>query len=122
MFICGDCSFILLDAGSHNVSQHSSNAVGVRDIQLFLSASKAILYIADKTAQTEPMKPVLLQHCSVQHRILHRGAELLEVGGRMVYSTCSFNPIENEAVIASVLQKSAGQSKKRITRFIFSFV
>ncbi|XP_071785595.1 RNA cytosine-C(5)-methyltransferase NSUN2-like [Asterias amurensis] len=44
----------------------------------------------------------------VQYRILQRGAELLEVGGRMVYSTCSFNPIENEAVVASVLQKCEG--------------
>jgi len=39
-------------------------------------------------------------------RILIRGLELLKVGGRLVYSTCSFNPIENEAVIASVLKQS----------------
>ncbi|XP_022108755.1 tRNA (cytosine(34)-C(5))-methyltransferase-like [Acanthaster planci] len=44
----------------------------------------------------------------LQHRVLLRGAELLEVGGRIVYSTCSFNPIENEAVVASVLQKAQG--------------
>jgi 16S rRNA C967 or C1407 C5-methylase (RsmB/RsmF family) len=29
----------------------------------------------------------------------------LKVGGRLTYSTCSFNPIENEAVVASVLEK-----------------
>ncbi|XP_074641115.1 RNA cytosine-C(5)-methyltransferase NSUN2-like isoform X2 [Tubulanus polymorphus] len=38
-----------------------------------------------------------------QRAILEKGIELLENGGRIVYSTCSMNPIEDEAVIASVL-------------------
>ncbi|KOB69241.1 tRNA (Cytosine-5-)-methyltransferase [Operophtera brumata] len=42
----------------------------------------------------------------IQYRILKRGCELLEVGGRLVYSTCSFNPIENEAVIHRVLAET----------------
>ncbi|XP_076628287.1 tRNA (cytosine(34)-C(5))-methyltransferase Nsun2 isoform X2 [Colletes latitarsis] len=37
------------------------------------------------------------------HGIARRGLELLEVGGRMVYSTCSLNPIENEAVLHRLL-------------------
>jgi hypothetical protein len=39
---------------------------------------------------------------TLQLRIALRGAELLRVGGRMVYSTCTFNPVEDEAVVAEV--------------------
>lgn len=40
----------------------------------------------------------------LQHRILVRAMTLLKPGGRMVYSTCSFNPVENEAVVAAGLR------------------
>lgn len=44
----------------------------------------------------------------LQLRIALRGAELLKVGGRMVYSTCTFNPIEDEAVVAELLRRTHG--------------
>ncbi len=36
----------------------------------------------------------------MQLRIALHSATLLKVGGRLVYSTCTFNPVEDEAVVA----------------------
>ena len=46
---------------------------------------------------------------ALQIQILERGLEVLKVGGKMSYSTCSLNPIENEAVVAAVLKKYGGK-------------
>jgi 16S rRNA C967 or C1407 C5-methylase (RsmB/RsmF family) len=34
--------------------------------------------------------------------------ELLKIGGKLSYSTCSLNPIENESVVAAVLKEFKG--------------
>lgn len=39
----------------------------------------------------------------IQYQVLKRGLELLEVGGKLVYSTCTFNPMEDESVIHRML-------------------
>ena len=39
-----------------------------------------------------------------QAEILHSGAELLKPGGRLVYSTCTFAPEENEQIIENFLK------------------
>ncbi|KAI1845813.1 hypothetical protein JX266_008178 [Neoarthrinium moseri] len=46
-----------------------------------------------------------------QIRILVRALQLLKVGGRIVYSTCSMNPVENEAVIVSAIERCGGPDK-----------
>lgn len=43
-----------------------------------------------------------------QVKILFRALQMLKVGGRVVYSTCSMNPVENEAVIASAIDRCGG--------------
>ena len=44
---------------------------------------------------------------SLQLQILLRGMRLLRVGGFLCYSTCSLNPLENEAVVRAALVKTS---------------
>jgi multisite-specific tRNA:(cytosine-C5)-methyltransferase len=46
---------------------------------------------------------------ATQIRILIRALQMLKVGGRVVYSTCSMNPVEDEAVVAAAIEKCGGQ-------------
>lgn len=45
----------------------------------------------------------------LQSKILKRGVELLTENGLIVYSTCSMNPVENEAVVANILRLGQGK-------------
>ncbi|KAJ4902772.1 S-adenosyl-L-methionine-dependent methyltransferases superfamily protein [Raphanus sativus] len=42
---------------------------------------------------------------SLQVILAMRGLSLLKVGGKMIYSTCSMNPVEDEAVVAEILRR-----------------
>jgi len=44
----------------------------------------------------------------LQIDILLRAIRLIKPGGRIVYSTCSLDPIENEAVVAEVMRQNPG--------------
>ncbi|CAL4093057.1 unnamed protein product, partial [Meganyctiphanes norvegica] len=44
----------------------------------------------------------------LQLRIARRGLEMLTVGGRMVYSTCSMHPLEDEAVLHRLIREAEG--------------
>lgn len=49
-----------------------------------------------------------------QVRILVRALQMLKVGGRVVYSTCSMNPVEDEAVVASAISRCGGAASVEI--------
>ncbi|KAK4552013.1 tRNA (cytosine-5-)-methyltransferase ncl1 [Recurvomyces mirabilis] len=49
-----------------------------------------------------------------QVRILTRAMQMLKVGGRVVYSTCSMNPVEDEAVVASAIERCGGVAKVKL--------
>ncbi|MDX1428886.1 MAG: RsmB/NOP family class I SAM-dependent RNA methyltransferase, partial [Rhodothermales bacterium] len=43
-----------------------------------------------------------------QRRLLYSAIKCLKPGGRLVYSTCSFSPEENEVVVQKMLTKFGG--------------
>ena len=49
-----------------------------------------------------------------QIRILVRALQLLKVGGRVVFSTCSMNPVENESVIVAAIERCGGANNVEI--------
>jgi multisite-specific tRNA:(cytosine-C5)-methyltransferase len=51
---------------------------------------------------------------NIQVRILVRSLQMLKVGGRVVYSTCSMNPVENEAVVSAAISRCGGLAKVSI--------
>jgi multisite-specific tRNA:(cytosine-C5)-methyltransferase len=67
------------------------------------SSVAAIRKMPQRWASWSPKKSHSLHQLQLQ--ILCRGLEVLKVGGRISYSTCSLSPIENEAVVAAALKR-----------------
>jgi 16S rRNA C967 or C1407 C5-methylase (RsmB/RsmF family) len=59
------------------------------------SALKRLAY-----SKTVPLKPF----SALQKKIILRGFDLLKKGGEMLYSTCTYNPDENEEVVDFLLK------------------
>ena len=55
------------------------------------------------------LKHVMGFYHRVQRAIVKRGLELLGIRGMLLYTTTSLNPVENEAVVASVLKEAKGE-------------
>ena len=56
-----------------------------------------------------------------QLRILVRAVEMLAVGGKVVYSTCSMNPVEDEAVVSQLLLRAQGNHISSELQWCLSF-
>ena len=54
------------------------------------------------------MKWTLRAALPLQLAITLQGLKLLKVGGRLVYTTCSINPMEDEAVVMALIQRCKG--------------
>jgi NOL1/NOP2/sun family putative RNA methylase len=55
------------------------------------------------TKATLPNRDISLAMSALQYNLLKKACQLTQVGGRIVYSTCTFAPEENEAVISRLL-------------------
>ena len=61
------------------------------------------MFRKEEAAVTDWSKETVLMCANRQKEILQSAAKLLKPGGRLVYSTCTFAPEENEQVVAAFL-------------------
>ena len=58
-----------------------------------------------------PSRKSSLALSEIQYRLLEKAMQLTRVGGRIVYSTCTFAPEENEAVVSRLLKEHGDKIK-----------
>ena len=63
------------------------------------------MFRKEEAAVTDWSEQTVLMCAARQQEILESACQLVRPGGRLVYSTCTFAPEENEQVIASFLQR-----------------
>lgn len=96
-------------------SEDADGAVGFDRVLTDVPCSGDGTIRKDRTVLPRWTPAVSNQLHGVQLEIGWRALELLRVGGRMVYSTCSLNPIEDEAVVAALLQRANGRRQGAVT-------
>ena len=62
------------------------------------------MFRKEEAAVTDWSEETVLMCARRQAEILHSGAQLVRPGGRLVYSTCTFAPEEDELVVAAFLE------------------
>lgn len=61
------------------------------------------MFRKEEAAVTDWSEETVLMCANRQREILHSAVQMLRPGGRLVYSTCTFSPEENEGSIAALL-------------------
>jgi len=62
------------------------------------------MFRKEEAAVTDWSEELVAMCAARQREILHPGAQLVRPGGRLVYSTCTFSPAENEETVAAFLE------------------
>jgi len=67
-------------------------------------------HLLENPEELKVWSPARSKNLSVrQYALLASAHAVVRVGGRIVYSTCSISPLENDAVIARLLKKRPGE-------------
>lgn len=66
------------------------------------------MFRKEEAAVTDWSEETVQMCANRQREILHSAAQMLRPGGRLVYSTCTFSPEENEGSIAALLAQHSG--------------
>ena len=72
------------------------------------------MFRKEEAAVTDWSQETVLMCANRQQEILRSAAKLVMPGGRLVYSTCTFAPEENEQVIAAFLQEHPEFTPERV--------
>ena len=106
---------------SGNIHFIHADAIGAEDGELFDRILCDVPCSGTGTLARNPeirhrLRPEQLAvHAEKQKAILHASLQRLKPGGRLLYSTCSLEPEENEAVVAACLQATNGFKAVDIT-------
>ncbi len=102
--LCGVTNTVVLREDGRQLSQRLSLKF---DRVLVDAPCSASGHLRGKSPQFEPPNPKrLLGLQALQKGLLKAGFRLLKPGGRLVYSTCSLHPEENEDVVQHLLDNS----------------